>query len=235
MSFSHSQGAVGSVNPGTTFNIVLTNNPANGNVVAVGLAFNTASISSLTVKDSANNSYTKATNAPYTSSAGNAYLFYLIAGGTATKTITVSWTTSAICAGWADEFTVTGGTATFDKDTGGSQTSSGGGAITTPSITPTNGGSLLYAIADLIGSVGGITSPTAGGTAGLWTGAAGAITLGSMAEYDLSVTGAQAVNFTDSSGSDTCCVGVMALFIPVPDIYYPEDMTPGTNVIFEIA
>lgn len=209
MAFAHVRGAVGSVGGSTTFNIVLGGAPATGNLVCVGIAPG-AAVTAMTVKDSANNSYTITPNSPSTnqSGAGQVWLFYLLsAPANATATITASWTTSANAAGYADEFSYTG-TATFDKDVP-ANTGVAGTAINTPTINPTNANSLLYAVSAAGGT---ISAPTNGATQGVWTGVAGIITDGDMGEYVLSATGSTAVNYVQSSG--TWSGMVMAFFVP---------------------
>jgi len=198
MAFVHKQGAVGSVSGGSTFNIVLPSNPTSGNLVCVGIAPQVA-LAAITVTDSNNNSYTVTPDSPSTfeSGAGEVWLFYLLsAPSNATKTLTVSWTGSSNAAGWADEFSYTG-TCFFDKDANGFSATNHT-TINSPSITPTNANSLLYACAAAGGT---ITHPIAGATLGSWTGSGGAITQGDMAEYDLSASSATAVDFTQTTGN----------------------------------
>src|SRR4051812_29357180 len=116
MATAHVQGAVGSVVPGTTFNIVLGSLPVAGNLVCVGIATSVA-VTSLTVKDEFNNQYTITPHSPSTfqAGAGQVWMAYRRATPNAGKTLTVAWTTSATGVGWADEFSHAGN-AKLDTD-----------------------------------------------------------------------------------------------------------------------
>jgi hypothetical protein len=197
--FTHSQGAVGCAGASSPCNIVLTNNPATGDVIGCAVTSSTASaITSITsVKDSNSNSYTVTPLSPSTflSGAGQVWLYYLIAPSNATKTITVTYTASNDTAAvWCDDFTVSGGTATFDTDARAETAS--GSSCNTPSITPAQSGELLYAA---LAPESSVTAPASGATLGVWTGSGGALTNNNMAEYTLSASSATAVNFTCSS------------------------------------
>src|SRR6266581_1172642 len=96
MAFSQIQGASapsgGSTS--TTITVTLTTNPVTGNLVCVGLALGGA-VTSLTIKDANNNSYTISPNSPAIEAGSNrVYLAYLLsAPANASKTITAAWTT----------------------------------------------------------------------------------------------------------------------------------------------
>jgi hypothetical protein len=146
------------------------------------------------------------------------YLYEWVATGTPSAAITATINSPGTTVNvWADEFVVSGGTASFDKDAAASS-STAGTTINTPSITPTNSGSLLYSCAAAGGT---ISAPSAGGTLGSWTGAAGAITNGDMSEYDLSASSATAVDYTQSSG--TWSAMAMAFFITASGSLVFED------------
>jgi len=195
MSFSHVQGnATFSAGNVTTRNVVLAAAPTLGNIVCIGLVF-AGTISALVVQDSNSNTYTVTPNSPESNgTGGTTYLAYLLnAPSNASATITATWTTAVPAAIWGEEFSFTGASPFFDTDIGGLGT---GTAVNTPSITPTYPNSLVFSVT---GSGGTVTSPTAGGTQGVWTGSAGGVQNGNMGEYDLSVTGATAVNYVQNS------------------------------------
>jgi hypothetical protein len=191
----------------TTLSASLPNNPAAGDVVVVAIFSGlTSAITVSAVHDGAGtpNSYTITPNSPSTflSGAGQIWLAYFIATATANKTITVQISSTANTYSFlVEDFTVTGGTATFDKDVANETPSSGGTTINLPSITPTNSGSLLYASGCPAST---ITEPTAGVVQGGWTGSQAGLVAGNSgsnfgAEYQLSGSGATPVNFTMSS------------------------------------
>jgi hypothetical protein len=170
-----------------------------------------ASIGDLTVLDSNSNSYTKTANSPYTLGDNSISLYYLIAPSNATNSLSVHASlVTAIIYVAVDDFAVSGGNATYDKEAKGTGT---GTTINTPSITPTYPNSLLYSTAAI--SVAGITAPNAGATLGSWTGGAGqspSSTKYNDVEYILSATGATAVNYSCSSGNWIALVD--AFYIP---------------------
>ena len=125
------------------------------------------------------------------------WLAYLLsAPSNASATINISWTGGGLMEAWIDIFNYTQ-TCFFDKDANGFSATNHT-TINSPSITPTNANSLLYACAAAGGT---ITHPIAGATLGSWTGSGGAITQGDMAEYDLSACSATAVDFTQTTGN----------------------------------
>lgn len=194
--FSHLRGNVTAVASGTSGTVTLSGAPKTGSLVIVGVQVNTTNITGLSVKDSNNNVYTITPN-----SQGQAWIAYLLsAPANATATINLTWTTTTSLDVWSDEF-LCSGPCLFDQDA----YSAGGPAstINTPSITPQNGNSLLYACAT---SKSNITAPVARAILGVWTGAAGAITAGNMSEYVLSATSATAVQFTQDSSVGWECI-----------------------------
>lgn len=199
--------------------------PTLGNLVCVALVTATA-VTALSVKDANNNVYTVTTNSPSTvqSGAGQVWLAYLLsAPSNASAVINLTWTTATnppIV--WADEFSISGGTCAFDKDAKNNSAASST-TISTPTITPIGAGELLYSGA---AAGGAITAPTAGAVSGSWTGSAGAITNGDMAEYILSSgTGAIAVHYIQSSGTWSA----MAMAFSITASFIAEDDTPPRN------
>jgi hypothetical protein len=212
-SFTHVQGAVGSAGAASlTVSVNLAAAPTVGNLVCVGINIGSAS-SNVVVKDGNGNVYTASTpNGTGFISPNSVYLYYLrTAPANASATITVTWTNSAAAEIWADEFSYTSGfTCKFDKDFVSNNSGSPGTSINTPSVTPTNSGSLVYVIE---GAHGTTSAPAAGATLGSWTGAGGAITNGHMAEYALSISGATAVQFTQGSATWTCLAAAFYLVV----------------------
>jgi hypothetical protein len=188
---THKQGvaAVGSsTTPAVTINGVTAGSTLSIAVIAE------ASATTLTCSG-----YTITPNSPstFTTGGGQVFLAYKlnVAGGNTTVSCTLGATQSWTI--WVEEFNPVGGFFSFDIDAKASTTSTETN-ITTPSITPTNASSLLFsATAD----VGSGSAPTAGATQGVWTGSAGGINHGNNSEYDLSATGATAVNYVQSSGA----------------------------------
>jgi hypothetical protein len=222
MSFTHVQGKVISqfVSSVTTLSLVLSSAPTTGNLVCVGFLAQAQNVSALTVKDSNNNSYTVTPNSPATqSSCGAAFTAYLLsAPSNASATITATWTTASNAAIWADEFSYTGGSAVFDKDLAGTGTT--GTTINTPVLVPAGAGELGYVQGLAQGS---ISAPAAGATLGSWTGSAGAITNGNMAEYALNLSASTAADFTQSSGAWAAMgmlIKIVAGGTPTPGIIY---------------
>jgi hypothetical protein len=191
--FTHVRGASHGAS-GTTNAVALGAAPTTGHLVVVAACPDVA-VTALTVKDANNNSYTITPHSPstVTSGAGQCWMAYLLsAPANASATINISWTGAANVAGFADEFSYTGGTATFDTDIA-ANTATAGTTINTPSITPAASGELLFAGAAAGGTISGV-----GGT---WATSGGAILFGDDAEYILSsASGATAVNFAQSSG-----------------------------------
>lgn len=180
---------------GTTVTATLPNNPAVGNlVIAVVSAGGNQTFS---VKDGATspNSYTPTTSTPFF--AGGAInattgIFYFIATSTANKAVTLTYSVSTTADIFVAEFT--GNIAIpFEADATNSTTVAST-AVNLPSITTANNGDLLIANASVTGVIASANSP--------WTGWAGGVAAsGNYAAYYIQPTaGAQAVNFTTSSG-----------------------------------
>ena len=217
--FSYVQGALtadGSSSSSLTVN--LASNPVTGHPVLVALVSNSnQGLGTLTVKDSAAtpNVYTLSTQSVMTCtgpSAPNyiALAYLLSAPASATKTITASWTGGADNGGsiWADEFSLSSGSAVFDNDASQPHsTASGTNVNTTPSLTPAVSGELFYAVAI---PNAGFSAPTGGTTLGVWTGGQGGTdtdNFSTVSEYSLSVSTATPIHYTDiTSGDDYCAL-----------------------------
>jgi len=200
MAFGHVQGNAVNGAAGTTSTLTLGAAPTIGNLVVAVFQIIPTTITGFGIKDANNNVYTLTPKSPFTTTNPGVtqYFAYLSpAPANATAAITASWTTAATYFNfWLEEFSVPNGQiAIFDNDITANNTV-GGTAINTPTVTPSGiQGQLLYTA---VAPGGVVTAPIAGGTAGVWTGAAGGIVGGNMAEYDLSATAAQAVNFTQA-------------------------------------
>jgi len=215
MAFGHVQGtAVSSVVGATTVTLTLGAAPAIGNLVVAVFQIQPTSITGFGIKDGNNNAYKLTPSSPFTTTnpAITQYFAYLSpAPSNATAAVTATWTgTSSYYNFWLEEFSVPlGQMAVFDNDITANNTV-GATAINTPTITPGGiQGELLYAA---VAPSGVVTAPVAGGTAGVWTGAAGGIVGGNMAEYDLSATTAQAVNYTQNAAVSWNSMG-MAFYL----------------------
>ena len=202
--FGHTQGLATAQASGTTALVTLTNNPATGDPVAVAVAC-TSAPTGMGVSDGNSNNYTL--RASIAAGTRTIWIGYLIAPSNANKAITASWTGTAFCVLWVDDFT-TSATAYFDTPAAITATGTAtAGAIVTPVVTPTNSAELVYSVAGY--SVAGTPTPIAGGTQGSWTGSGGGPKSGvGNAEYDLSVSVGTAVNYTAGT---TTAYGAMAI------------------------
>jgi hypothetical protein len=196
-SFAHAQATVITDSSATVTSLTTTlaSNPATGDLVMVGFL---GPSSGVTCKDANNNNYIPTSHSP----AGGTWNFYLAnAPANASKAITCSFASSAFVSQWADDFTVTGGTVTFDTDVPQPSGTGSGTTINSPSITPLAAGELLYSTVNPSGSV---TAPTSGNTLGGWTGSGVDPALGGASEYQLaSASGATSVDYTTSDTNDT--------------------------------
>jgi hypothetical protein len=183
-------------------------NPATGDPVAIMVALDSG-LTSVGLADCNSNTLVATANSPATSTTVGEHVYAFVyntagkvAPSNACKTYTASWTGSAsFLFVLGDDFSVSGGTASFDKDVAASNATSGAaGQVTLPSITPANSASLLWTS---VSPNAYINAPTAGSTQGVWTGGAqtGAGN-GPATEYELSGTGATATNMTDNSATD---------------------------------
>jgi hypothetical protein len=194
-----------------TGSVTLAAAPTKGNLVCVAIAaFNGATAMTLnSVSDGNSNSYTVTPNSPSSSnvlSAGSLWLaYFLSASSSASATINANFSSSILdITTFAMEFAVAGGTQTFDQDVVGSGLA--GTSVNTPSITPTNANSLLFA------AVASASGATAAGTP--WT--IGQAQSNNADEYDLSASSLTGVNFTQISGSWDSMA--MAFFVALPTI-----------------
>jgi hypothetical protein len=181
----------------TSLNVVLTNNPADTDLVCFGGQYYNASGTppgTFTVADANSKTYTKSTNAPSSaqaSAAGFAYSFYLNNASGASKTITATFSSPGSSGSveiFADDFTVSGGTSAYDQDTAGSGVS--GTTINTPTVVRSGSGELLWGIATVANLIFSVNSP--------WTqGAIGGH--GNATGYILSASADTAFNMTQGS------------------------------------
>ena len=214
MPFAHAQASANgdtSINGATTLSVSLTNAPAVGDVVCVSVCSFDGGITVSNVQDGNGNVYTKSPQSPSNTNpntVGYSYLFYWIATGTPHKTITATFSSLVaangdIVAMIIDDFTVSGGTASFDIDASGAGF---GTTVSTPTLTPTNPNSLVYA-----GIAGGgsavVNSP--------WTGTTNTNYDTATGEYQLSVTASQNPNLTQAN---TLWDSMMMAFYIVPAI-----------------
>lgn len=227
MPFTHvlGSGATGS-GAGNTATITLGAAPTQGNLVCFGIVITAGTtaiptISGLVIEDSNGNVYTVTPQSPSaeitqtgntfpTSTTGATYAAYLLsAPANASATITATWTVTGGGGGmqstqiFADEFSYTGGSAVFDTSVAATNVA-GATTVTTPSITPTHAGSLIY---NTTGSCNTITA--VGGT---WVAGGGGAQNGDESAYVLSQTGALAADYTQSGSYGWSGVS-MAFFI----------------------
>ena len=233
MGFGHVQGA-GSYSGSliTSTSASLGTAPASGDWVCVSLILiNTSGTapSSVAIKDSNSNNYTISPNSPSTGSSGGyyvwIYLAYLKAPANASSSISASWTTSCYVGFWIDDFSITGGTSSFDKDVAGTLETASSGSATLPSITPSASGELLYSAG--VDVTNYYTAPAAGATLGGWTGAALALQNSGddgSAEYILSSTGsATGTDYTCEGSSDAYLNAIMAFTFTASGFQPDED------------
>lgn len=209
--FTHVHGsAVNVFTSVTNCGASVVGNPAVGNVVEFNLIliYSGTAPTGFSVLDSNSNSYTATTHTPLSATVNGTLVmigkWYFLATGSPASSMSAGWTNAAgaaVC--WLDEYHPSSGSPTFDKDSAGTSTTCSGTNAATPSINPTASGSLGTAVG--IDPDNSFTAPTGGGVLGVWTGVAGGPdvpTTGGNAEYDLSVTGSTAVNFTCGGSGD---------------------------------
>lgn len=195
----------------TTLTAILTNAPAVGDLVCVGLTwFNGTATppASVSIADGNGNTYTKSSNSPSgvnAASNGFVYAFYLLtAPANAHKNIIATYTdpgASGVVALFVDDFTVVGGTVAFDNNIVGNGS---GPTINTPTITPSAANDLLFCFASPGHAVTSVNSP--------WT--QGAIATGMATGYILSASGATALNMTVNTTGTWDAVGLAFRFTP---------------------
>jgi hypothetical protein len=192
--------AFGAVAPGAHA-ITLTNNPTAGNLVVVGI-FISSTVATLTVADSASNSYTATTSSPATSSGvgGRASIFYLKnAPANASKTIniTLAGATTDLNA-WVQEYSGADTSASVLERDAVHTSATSSTAINDPTITTTGDGDLLFCACGAGQTISTANSPWAG---------VGSVGNGNYAEDMIqSAHGSQAINFTQSPAGQWCAV-----------------------------
>jgi hypothetical protein len=187
----------GAYNEGNTTPITcsLPAAPNTGDTVLVGTMWYTGSAETTTesIEDGNSNVYTIATTTPDADeSAGTPSVAYLLsAPANASAAITASFGVNGDVAIWCDDFTVSGGTASFDDAGNGSGT----GNPNAPTLSATGPVDLFYALATTQGSMTAISTP--------WQYGGGLTQDGSWGEQGAYATSTSAttVNFTNS-GSD---------------------------------
>jgi hypothetical protein len=217
MAFTHIQGT-GATSSGAilTLGETLGAAPTPGNLVCMGIiiTYTGGSITSIGVKDGNGNVYKVTPKSPSPlitdgngGTTGATYLAYLRpVPANPSATVTATWTGTTGTSGvqmFIDEFANPLG-AGFDVDAEASSTTDAT-TITTPTITPTYPGSLLYTVAGSGGTISGV--------GGAWVAGGGGVQDGDEAAYILSASAATAVNFAQSSSGWS----VMAMaFAPFP-------------------
>lgn len=195
------------VTSGTAISCTLGAAPTTNRVIVVGMLTYTG-ITTATIKDSANNTYTKAPNSPgnaQDSGAGSAWIYYRVATGVETATVNV--TLGSACAGACSMFVVafpyTGTAPVFDVDGNGNAGTTG--AIVLPTLTPTSTNELFVGFCADENSCAAATSPWTLGPDGLGT-------FNEGLEYILSRNSALNVGFTGTTGNAYDSVGAAFKF-----------------------
>jgi hypothetical protein len=201
--FSHVQGTVGTASSGTLLQVTLPSSPTAGNTVACGVSYNgTAGAVISSFADANGNSYAVAPNSgvPLTTLTSNILFMSYLLNAPANASNIIKVTFSSAMSGsseiWCDEFSVSGGTVSFDLAVGATGISNG--TLISPSLTPTGGNELLYATCLDQGNISSVNAP--------WTQAGGAITSGDDAAYDLSASATTTVSFQDTATSSYACM-----------------------------
>jgi hypothetical protein len=195
------QGALTFVSSGTTCVCTLPATPFVGDLIAVGVNFwdGSATAPTLAIADSNGNNYSMTPNSLPTgvgAADGFPAIFYLIAPSNASATITCTASRSISGGEFSirvDEFSANGATFAFDLDAAATPTS--GTPVTTPSLTPSQVGSLLYGICTPNFTISSVNSP--------WTVAeSGQDAAGCIDAFILSsASGSTAMNMTQTSGA----------------------------------
>lgn len=206
--FTKAQTGVATQNANSsTISCAFASNPATGSLVTVGTGFYDTGTTppTFTVADAASNSYTVdstdsgSTNVSTSGYIGQAYL--LSAPSNANKTITVTFSKSTTSSGvaniWCDNWTPSGGVATFDK----AAFANGTGTINTPTITVSSANELVYCTASDAGSVVAATSPFTLNEGGIFSAGWGA-------EWVTGQSANRACAFTGTSGQVYNAVGM---------------------------
>lgn len=177
-----------------------------GHLVVVSICYlgSTTGWTMSSLTDGNGHNFTFSPNSPWqwNSAARYVWLAYMLSAPSGTMTITATPSIAHGISIHAIEFSYTG-VASFDKDANAAPVS-GTTPANTPSITPTNSGSLLYAagVADPNTQAG-----TFSGVGGSWTkGTGGSVASDandSWDEYILSASGATSVNFTITGSANS--------------------------------
>lgn len=175
MAFTHSQATATATTNGssTSTSAVLTNNPANGDVVCVGTFWSNGTSTppaSHSVADATPNTYTRASNSPASTqgaAAGIAYEYYIAGITNGLKTVTSSYTNPG--AGGAvevivDDFAVSGGSASADSNAAGSGNSTS--PLNNPTITVSGAGELVHCYACVSAGITSVDAPWTQGAIG---------------------------------------------------------------------
>lgn len=194
--------ALGSVLSG---NVVLPNNPTAGNFVVVCVEKSSVT-ATITVADSAGNTYTATSSSPASANGGRASIFYLPnAPANANKTITVTTNTTNDLNVWAREYSGVLTVAPVDvQATHVSATSSTN--INDPSATATADGELYVTVVHAGQTISTANSP--------WTGIDVVRNGNYAADYIQPTAGAQAIAFTQSPAG--VWTAIMAVFKAAP-------------------
>lgn len=223
MGFSHLYGA-GTLSTSEPVQLDLGAIPPQDSIVCIAFEcyFTGASGTvGLNFSDENGNVYTITPSSPAFIHTGDNYfletdLAYLIAPANAGRIITATWTSLSVFGSanlYGDVFSGAPKKISFDADIGG--TGDDPSNITVPSISPSQSGELLYSGCSPYNF---ISAPDAGNTLGQWTGTAGGIIEGLVAEYDLSgMAGSQPVDYTYSgAGGGPWSAMIMAFTLKDP-------------------
>jgi hypothetical protein len=205
---------------------------AAGNLVVVAVCYLGSSTGfSTTITDGNGHTFTQPSGSPfeYAGTARYIWLGYILSAASGSMTITATPSVAHGLSIHAIEFSYTGGSATFDKALQGT-TSTGTTPINTPALNPTNAGSLVYLAATPdpsagSGEISATNSPWVQGTRGTIN----SDTNSTVDAYILSVSSAQAANFTVVSSANTGWnAAAMAFFLSGgAATYLPSLMTMG--------
>lgn len=198
-------------------------------VIASVMYLGTATGFTMSVTDGNGHNFTQTPNSPCTYSTGQKiWMFYLVSGGLPSMAVTATPSIAHGISIHAIEFTPPAGAPTFDTDVCSVPTT-GTTPITTPSITPAQSG-VLYAAAipDPSAGVGSFT----GVVGGSWTFGSGGIIAAdnndSADEWQVSATGATAVNWVVTGSSNT---GWAAMAMSMITTNPPSIVFKGTTKI----
>src|SRR5581483_11385519 len=229
MAFSLAQAVkFATATSGTTITVTLNSNPATGSLVCCGVLFydgtSTAPTFSIADNSGAGNSYTvEAHNSGNNNmtSAGYVGQAYLInAPSNADKNIKVTFNKAMSGAGelWVANFSVTGGTASYNS---GATDTTSTGTVNTPTIPVSGANSLVWAtVAD---------ANSANAATGAWTGIDQ--TFGCDAEYIVSVSANTAVGFAGTGGAVYNAIGMSFSFTASGGGFNPGWAYGATKII----